>query len=121
MDFSFGNITADIDAVVASMPTHTMGGSVECQRRAAYCTVHGPGGPYCPTELTRNVHEWPCPGSGIGFPCFRPDATRMLIPCFFKPPSTYQPGKQSYARAVSAHHTSMPQRSNNKRHTPLHS
>ncbi len=73
------NLTDDIAAVTASIPGDTRDGGDECQRRAAYCTVHGPGEPYCPVAVTVNRDEYPCPGPGIGFPCFRPDAARMLV------------------------------------------
>lgn len=73
------NLTNDIDYVLSQMPTSTLSGYAESQRKAAYCTVHGPGGPYCPEAVTRNLDVWPCPGPGIGFPCYRPDAARMLI------------------------------------------
>lgn len=73
------NLTDDIAAVIASIPGDTRDGGDECQRKAAYCTVHGPGGPYCDPAVTINRDEYPCPGPGIGFPCFRPDAARMLV------------------------------------------
>jgi hypothetical protein len=73
------NLTDDYESVIASMPAETGGGSEECQRKAAYCTVHGVGDPYCPSSAVQNNDEYPCAGAGIGFPCFRPDAARMLV------------------------------------------
>jgi hypothetical protein len=73
------NLTDDVAEVIASIPGATRDGSDECQRRAAYCTVHGPEAPYCPPAVTVNLDEYPCLGAGIGFPCFRPDAARLLV------------------------------------------
>lgn len=73
------NLTDDVASVISSIPTSTKDGGDECQRRAAYCTVYGPGEPFCPVANTVNRDEYPCPGMGIGFPCFRPDAARMLV------------------------------------------
>jgi hypothetical protein len=73
------NLTDDYESVIASMPATTGGGSAEAQRKAAYCTVHGVGDPWCAASAVQNNDEYPCAGPGIGFPCFRPDAARMMV------------------------------------------
>ncbi len=71
------NLTADYAAVQAAIPGVTTSGSEECQRKAVYCAANGPGGS-CPGDA-QNDDVFPCPAGHIGYPCYRPDAARVMV------------------------------------------
>jgi hypothetical protein len=74
------NVTHDVASVVQAMPTSTVVGRHEAQRRAIHCSLVGPADPLCPEAITRNEDSYPCPDEeAIGLPCFRPDAVRLLL------------------------------------------
>lgn len=71
------NLTADYTSVAAHIPDVTTSGTDECQRKAIYCAAHGPGDA-CPGDAQNN-DVFPCPEGHVGYPCYRPDAARVLV------------------------------------------